>query len=50
VVMAVGSRPEKVLAAALHDLVPEVVVVGDAIEPRNALEAIREGFQAGLKV
>jgi 2,4-dienoyl-CoA reductase (NADPH2) len=50
VVIAVGSRPEKDLAAALHDLVPEVVVVGDAIEPRNALEAVKEGFMAGLKV
>jgi 2,4-dienoyl-CoA reductase (NADPH2) len=50
VVIAVGSRPEKDLAAALHDLVPEVVVVGDAIEPRNALEAIKEGFQAGSRI
>jgi len=48
--MAVGSRPEKDLPTALHDLVPEVVVVGDAIEPRNALEAVKEGFMAGLKV
>jgi len=30
--------------------VPEIYVVGDAQSPRNALEAIREGFLAGLKV
>jgi 2,4-dienoyl-CoA reductase (NADPH2) len=50
VVMAVGSKPERDLAAALQDILPEVVVVGDAKEPRNALEAIKEGFEAGLKV
>jgi len=50
VVMAVGSRPERDLAGVLQDLLPEVVVVGDAKEPRNALEAIKEGFLAGLKV
>jgi 2,4-dienoyl-CoA reductase (NADPH2) len=50
VVMAVGSRPERALADALQDLCPEVIVVGDAKEPRNALEAIKEGFEAGLKV
>jgi 2,4-dienoyl-CoA reductase (NADPH2) len=50
VVMAVGSRPEKDLANALLDLCSEVIVVGDAVEPRNALEAIKEGFEAGLKV
>jgi hypothetical protein len=34
----------------LKDLVPEIHVIGDAQSPRNALEAIREGFLAGLKI
>lgn len=50
VVIAAGSRSENTLAVELKDLVPEIYVVGDAQSPRNALEAIREGFLAGLKV
>jgi hypothetical protein len=30
-------------------MVSEVHVIGDADSPRNALEAIREGFEAGLR-
>jgi hypothetical protein len=30
--------------------VPEIITIGDAKKPRNALEAIREGFQAGLSI
>ncbi|HDZ89697.1 MAG: FAD-dependent oxidoreductase [Deltaproteobacteria bacterium] len=48
IVMAAGSRPENALVEKLKGLVPEVVVVGDAKTPRNALAAIREGFEAGL--
>jgi 2,4-dienoyl-CoA reductase (NADPH2) len=50
VVIAAGSRSENRLAGELKDLVPEIHVVGDAQSPRNALEAIREGFLAGLKI
>ena len=49
VVMATGSKSENALAS-LKDLVPELHVIGDAKKPRNALEAIREGFLTGLTI
>ena len=49
VVIATGSKPENALAS-LKDLVPELYVIGDAKEPRNALEAIKEGFLTGLTI
>ena len=50
VVIAAGSRSESGLAGLLENVVPEIHVVGDAKSPRNALAAIREGFEAGLLV
>ena len=50
VVIATGSRPENGLVHQIHGMVPEIYTVGDAREPRNALEAIREGFMVGLKL
>ena len=50
VVIAAGSRSEKVLSNDLRSLAPEVYTIGDAAEPRNALEAIKEGFFTGLKI
>jgi len=50
VVIAAGSLSERGLAAALEGLVPEIHVIGDAAEPRKALEAVREGFLTGLKL
>ncbi|MGE5840766.1 MAG: FAD-dependent oxidoreductase [Deltaproteobacteria bacterium] len=49
VVMATGSKPENTLAS-LKDLVPEFYVIGDAKQPRSALEAIKEGFLIGLRI
>ena len=50
VVIAAGSTSEKEPAEAIDGLVPEIYTIGDAKEPRNALEAIREGYHAGLKI
>lgn len=50
VVIAAGSLSVNALAGELEDLVSEIHVVGDARNPRNALEATREGWLAGLKV
>ncbi len=50
IVIAVGSTPYNALADEIESLVPEVHLVGDAKEPRNALDALREGFLAGLKI
>jgi len=49
VVIATGSKSENALAS-FKDLVPELYVIGDAKKPRNALEAIKEGFLIGLRI
>jgi 2,4-dienoyl-CoA reductase-like NADH-dependent reductase (Old Yellow Enzyme family)/thioredoxin reductase len=50
VVIAVGVRPDRTLSDALAESDLEVHIIGDAVEPRQALEAIREGFEVGNKV
>ena len=50
VVIATGTSPEDGLFKEINNLVPEAYVIGDAKEPRNALEAIREGFLVGLEI
>jgi NADPH-dependent 2,4-dienoyl-CoA reductase/sulfur reductase-like enzyme len=50
VIVAVGVRPNRELADALGPSGLEMHVVGDAVQPRKALEAIWEGFEVGLKI
>jgi len=50
VVLATGTRSLNNLAQELEDYPGTVQVVGDAVAPRKALEAIREGFVAGLSI
>jgi 2,4-dienoyl-CoA reductase (NADPH2) len=50
IIIAAGSKPENSLVNEIESLVPEIYTVGDAKEPRNALEAIKEGFLVGLKI
>ena len=50
IVIAVGVCPNRMLPDALADKGMEVHVIGDAKEPRTALEAIREGFDVGRAV
>ena len=50
VVLAVGARPCNTLAAELEDVVPQVLTIGDASAVRNALEAVREGYEAAMKL
>ncbi|MCY6370590.1 FAD-dependent oxidoreductase [Clostridium ganghwense] len=50
VVMAIGSRPVNELAAKLEGKVEKVITVGDAVKVRKALEAVEEGFRAGLEI
>lgn len=50
IVVATGSKSVNRLKEEIEDLVNELHVIGDAMEPRNALNAIREGFQIGLQV
>lgn len=48
VIMAVGVRPNRKLVEALQDSGLELHVIGDAVRPRKALEAVWEGFNVGL--
>jgi pyruvate/2-oxoglutarate dehydrogenase complex dihydrolipoamide dehydrogenase (E3) component len=48
-VLALGTKSENGLAAALKNDGYEVVVVGDAAEPRDALEAILKAGEIGRK-
>ena len=50
VIMAVGVQPNRDLAGVLEFSELEIHVIGDAYQPRKALEAIWEGFEVGLKV
>lgn len=50
VVIATGSRPAADLYAALREKVPEVHLIGDARQVRDALAAIYEGAIAGRAV
>jgi 2,4-dienoyl-CoA reductase-like NADH-dependent reductase (Old Yellow Enzyme family) len=50
IVIAAGSLPENGLVTEIEKLVREVHTIGDAREPRKALDAIREGYLVGLKL
>jgi 2,4-dienoyl-CoA reductase-like NADH-dependent reductase (Old Yellow Enzyme family)/thioredoxin reductase len=49
-VMAVGVRSNRELPEALTGSDTEIHVIGDAREPRKALEAIREGFEVACRL
>lgn len=50
IVLAVGSLPDNSIASAIKNMIPEVYVIGDAAEPRSALEAIHEGSKVGRTI
>ncbi|GJQ59223.1 MAG: FAD-dependent oxidoreductase [Candidatus Scalindua sp. AMX11] len=50
VVIAVGYKPNQDLLRKLDGTVDEFYTIGDCVTVRTALEAIHEGFEAGLKV
>ncbi len=50
VVTAVGSKPRNEAVERMKSLGVEVIVVGDASMVRNALEAVAEGYRAGLSI
>ncbi len=49
VILALGLEPEDRLARELQGR-PGVHIVGDARKPREVLDAVREGFEAGLRI
>lgn len=50
VIIAVGSRSVDDLAREVKQDRTEVITIGDAKEPRKITDAIREGFDAALKI
>jgi pyruvate/2-oxoglutarate dehydrogenase complex dihydrolipoamide dehydrogenase (E3) component len=50
VITAVGLHANTELQNVLEDVVPEVVYVGGALHRGNALDAIREGYAAALRI
>ena len=50
VILAIGAKPVNGLAEKLKGKVKEIVIIGDAKQVRKALDAVQEGFYAGLKV
>jgi pyruvate/2-oxoglutarate dehydrogenase complex dihydrolipoamide dehydrogenase (E3) component len=50
VVFAVGAVPEGGGSEEYASSVPVVIRVGDCVRPRNILESVREGFDAGRSI
>jgi len=50
IVVAMGTRPNDALVERLKDVSQHFLVVGDAKEPRRALEAISEGAEIGRTI
>ncbi len=44
VIYAVGTMAENSLTAALQKAFPDVLIIGDALRPRKAMDAIAEGY------
>jgi pyruvate/2-oxoglutarate dehydrogenase complex dihydrolipoamide dehydrogenase (E3) component len=49
-VLALGIKSVNGLAAQIEGKVPEIYVIGDAVTPRRAIEAIEEGAKIALRV
>jgi hypothetical protein len=50
IVLACGAKAVDGLSDKIRDTVPEVHVIGDAKQPRRALEAIRDGARVGRAI
>jgi len=50
IILALGSRANNEILRALEGKVPQILPIGDCVEPRKAKEAIHEGFTAALRV
>ncbi|MEC0184695.1 FAD-dependent oxidoreductase [Paenibacillus peoriae] len=50
VVIAIGSKPVNALQEQLAGKVEKIITIGDALEVRRALEAMEEGYRAGLAI
>ncbi len=50
IVLAVGTRSDRKLYDELSDKIPNLHIIGDASEPRKALDAIHEGAEIARKI
>jgi pyruvate/2-oxoglutarate dehydrogenase complex dihydrolipoamide dehydrogenase (E3) component len=50
VLIATGGRANKDLYEAIQDKVPEIHLIGDAVEPRRLINAVHEAFDTACKV
>lgn len=50
IVVAMGAIPQNELAPILKDKVPEVYIIGDAVKPREVMEAILEATETAAKI
>lgn len=49
-VLAVGFKPLNVLQSRLEEKVTKIITIGDAVGVRKALDAVKEGYLAGLEI
>ncbi len=50
IVLAMGTKPVNALKGKLEKKVGKLYVIGDALEPRKAIDAIEEGVRIALKI
>lgn len=50
VILAVGTKAQNSLMKEIKGIIPEVYAIGDCVEPRDALRAIREGAELGRQI
>jgi len=50
IIIAVGAKPVNDLKPQLQGKVPELHVIGDASEPRKAIDAIEEGASVAINI
>lgn len=50
IVLAVGSEPENKLESILEGKQLKVIKIGDAVKVRKVLDAVAEGYEAGMQI
>ena len=50
IVMATTPKPNQELYNSLRNVIPEVYLVGDCVEPRRITDAVLEGFRVGREI
>jgi len=50
VVLALGLKPRKEIVKAFQGLAAEIFAIGDCVEPRKIIHAVREGFDVACKI